>query len=253
MHSYINYASMNRSFFKTWRFKMIINEKTISFDEKSKQLSWKQFSKSFLNASPNGVVVADCSFKTIISNKKARRYLDIFTGTLIQTTMPELIRHSAAVLKDTIVKKDIQITRHNKKFLTQISPIIWGKNTLGIFYLFEDITVLEKVSKKMKAYQQISVELDTIINSSHDGFFVCDGQGKIIRINPASEKLSDMKAEKFIGKSVQELIDKKIVDHSVTLKILETKKKSWNILTVCGPAECLIPPPARTILFSRYS
>ena len=30
-------------------------------------------------------------------------------------------------------------------------------------------------------------------------------------------------------------------------------KKSWNISTVCGPAECLIPPPARTILFPRYS
>ncbi|MCD4719943.1 MAG: sigma 54-interacting transcriptional regulator [Desulfobacula sp.] len=208
---------------------MIITEKSISLNEKSKQLSWKQFSKAFLNASPNGIVVTDCSFKTAISNKKAQEYLDIFTGTLIQTTLPELTEHSTAVLKDTITLRDIQIIRHNKKFMTRISPIIWKEITLGLFYLFEDVTTLEKVSKKMKSYQEISMELDTIINSSHDGFWICDGQGKVIRINPASEELTGIRAEKFIGKFMQELVDKRFIDRSVTLKVLKSQKKETII------------------------
>jgi len=208
---------------------MIITEKSVSFNKESKQLSWNQFSKAFLDASPNGVAVTDCSFKTIISNKIAQEHLDIFTGTLIRTTMPELIEHSAAVLKDTIIMRDIQIIRHNKKFIARISPIIWKENTLGLFYIFQDVTMLEKVSRKMRSYQEMSIELDTIINSSHDGIWSCDGQGTIIKINPASEQLTGIKAENFIGKSVKELIDKKIIDRSVTLKVLKSHKKETII------------------------
>ena len=208
---------------------MIINEKPVSLNKKSKQLNWKQFSKAFLNASSNGIVVTDRSFKTAISNKKAQGHLDIFTGTLIGSTLPELIEHSIAVLKNTITMRDIQIIRHNKKFMTRISPIIWNETTLGLLYLFEDVTMLEKVSRKMRSYQEMSIELDTIINSSHDGFWICDGQGKVIKINPASEQLTGIRAEKFIGKFMQELVDKGFIDRSVTLKVLKSKKKETII------------------------
>ncbi len=80
-------------------------------------------------------------------------------------------------------------------------------------------------NKTMKSYQEMSMELDTIINSSHDGFWICDGHGKIIQINPASEQLTGVKAEKCIGKPMQELVDKKIIDRSVTLKVLKSHKK----------------------------
>jgi len=141
---------------------MIINEKTISLNKKSKQLNWKQFSKAFLNASPNGIVVTDCYFKTVISNKKAQGHLDIFTGTLIPATLPELSEHSSSVLKNIITMRDIQVIRHNKKFMTRISPIIWKESKLGLLYLFEDVTMLEKVSRKMKSYQEMSIELDSL-------------------------------------------------------------------------------------------
>jgi PAS domain S-box-containing protein len=81
----------------------------------------------------------------------------------------------------------------------------------------------------MKSYQKVSMELDTIINSSHDGFWICDGLGKIIRINPASEQLNGIKAEKFIGKSMQELVDNGMIDRSITLKVIKTKKKETII------------------------
>lgn len=208
---------------------MIINEKTISLNEESKQLSWKQFSKAFLNASPNGIAVTDCSFKTIISNEIAQKYLDVFTGTLIQTTLPELIEHSTTVLKNSTIMSDIQIIRHNKKFIARISPIIWAESPLGLFFIFQDITMLEKISRKMRSYQEMSIELDTIINSSHDGIWSCDGLGTILKINPASAQLTGIRAEKFIGKSVKELIDKKIIDRSVTLKVLKSHKKETII------------------------
>ena len=84
-------------------------------------------------------------------------------------------------------------------------------------------------NNKMKSYPEISIELDTIINSSHDGFWICDGQGKIIKMNPASEQLNRVKAEKWIGKSMEELVAKGVIDRSITLKVLKTKKKETII------------------------
>lgn len=208
---------------------MTIDEKTLSMNRPPTQLNWKQFSKSFLNASPSGIVVTDRSFKTVISNKKAQSLLDIFTGTLIESTLPELIEHSTAILRNKIPVRDIEVIRHNKKFLTLISPIIWKEKTLGLLYLFQDITTLEKISRKMRSYQEMSIELDTIINSSHDGFWISDGQGKVISINPASEQLTGIRAENFIGKSMKEMVDKGLIDQSVTLKVLKSRKKETII------------------------
>lgn len=123
---------------------MLINGKTISLNEESKQLNWKQFSKAFLNASSNGIVVTDLSFKTAISNKKAQECLDVFTGTLIPATLPELTEQSTTALRNTKTIRHIQISRQDKKFMTRISPILWNKSTLGLLYLFEDVTTLER-------------------------------------------------------------------------------------------------------------
>ena len=68
---------------------------------------------------------------------------------------------------------------------------------INYFYDLENIMI---ENNKMKSYPEISIELDTIINSSHDGFWICDGQGKIIKMNPASEQLNRVKAEKWIIK-----------------------------------------------------
>ncbi len=208
---------------------MINHDNTVSLGSKSKKPSWKQFSKAFLNASPNAIVVTDCSLKAAVSNKKAQDHLDIFTGTLIKTTLPELHKSSKNVLENIAPVWDIEISRQHKKFLTRISPIVWEKELLGLLYLFQDITTLEKISKKMKSYQELSIELDTIINSSHDGLWICDGQGKILKMNPASEQLTQIKVQNAIGKPVQELIDKGFIDRSVTLKVLRSKKKETII------------------------
>ncbi|ACN14527.1 sigma-54 dependent transcriptional regulator [Desulforapulum autotrophicum HRM2] len=203
---------------------MLLNEKPLVPINELK-LNWKQFSKAFLNASPNAIVVTDRSSKAILSNEKAQDSLEIFTGTLLQTTLQELTRSSAAVLKNNIAMGDIEIRRNNQKFMTRISPIIWNGFTLGLLYVFENITALEKVSQKMRSYQELSMELDTIINSSHDGILICDGQGKVIQLNPASEHLSGIKRENVIGLAMQELVDKRVVARSVSLKVLNSQKK----------------------------
>jgi PAS domain S-box-containing protein len=196
---------------------------------RSPQLSWKQLGSTFLHTTQNGILVIDCYFKTLVSNKKARDQLEIFKGALIKNTLPELTKPCESALKKAVSVVDIPLIRQSKNFRADISPILNKETVVGLFILVRDVTLLETATREMKACQKTSLELDTIINSSHDGFWISDGQGKVIKINPASEKLTDIKAENFIGKSIQELLDTEVIDRSVTLKVMETRKKETII------------------------
>ncbi|RLE13067.1 transcriptional regulator, partial [Candidatus Aerophobetes bacterium] len=71
--------------------------------------------------------------------------------------------------------------------------------------------------------------LDGIINFSFDGLWISDGEGKVLRVNKASEKMNGIKASEVVGKNVRDLIKEGFFDKSVTLEVLE-KKTSVTIL-----------------------
>ncbi len=48
--------------------------------------------------------------------------------------------------------------------------------------------------------QHLTRELDAIIESSSDGLFVCDGNGRILHMNPASARINHVSPEKVIGR-----------------------------------------------------
>ncbi len=64
--------------------------------------------------------------------------------------------------------------------------------------------------------------LETIIDSSSDGIWVCDGKGIVVTINKASERLNGIQAEEVIGFDVKSLLEKNVFDKSVTTLVLET-------------------------------
>lgn len=51
-----------------------------------------------------------------------------------------------------------------------------------------------------RSIQELAWERDAIIDSSSDGLFVCDGSGRILRVNPASEKINHASAEQLVGR-----------------------------------------------------
>ena len=52
-----------------------------------------------------------------------------------------------------------------------------------------------------RTIQELTWEHNTIIDSSSDGLFVCDGQGKILRVNPASERINQATAKQLVGRN----------------------------------------------------
>ena len=79
------------------------------------------------------------------------------------------------------------------------------------------------VSDQIRLLKEMTRERDAIIDSSTDGLFVCDGNATVIRMNPASERIHEVKAEAVIGKNMVDLIDEGFIDRSAALEAVQTK------------------------------
>lgn len=83
---------------------------------------------------------------------------------------------------------------------------------------------LEEMARQMRAFQDLTRELDAIIDSSSDGLWICDAEARVIRINPASERINNIKASEVVGKNMRELLDEGFIDRSAALEAITTKK-----------------------------
>ena len=82
---------------------------------------------------------------------------------------------------------------------------------------------LEEMARQMRAFQDLTRELDAIIDSSSDGLWICDADARVIRINPASERINNIKAAEVVGKDMRELLDQGFIDRSAALEALTSR------------------------------
>ena len=85
--------------------------------------------------------------------------------------------------------------------------------------------------------------LETIFHRSSDGLMICDHKGRILKMNPAAERLNNVRAEEVVGKDVQTLVMEGQINRSATQEVLETQRqvslvqttpRSGNTLLVTG-------------------
>lgn len=197
----------------------------LSTDKRS-SLDWKGLSQAMLNAGPNGIAVVDLNCKVAISNTLAQRWIGLFPGTLITTTTPELAGVMEKMQASGEPSLDFEFKHRESVYAVTVSSMILKGKKLGVVCVFQDMTALEALTVRMNSYQELSMELDTIIDSSNDGLWICDGKGDILRMNPASERLTNVKASEMIGLNMQDLVDRGIIDKSVTLEVIRSGKRA---------------------------
>ena len=66
--------------------------------------------------------------------------------------------------------------------------------------------------------------LAAIFETSSDGIQVCDATGRLIALNRASERLNGTRSEEVIGQNVSFLIEKDIVDQTISQQVIQSKQ-----------------------------
>ncbi len=124
--------------------------------------------------------------------------------------------------------KDIpghQILGKRAKLILNVAPIIRQGRTIGAICSFQELSSFEDSAKKLDSYKTLNRQLETIFNASSDGIWVCDGQGTVISINKASERLNGIRKKDVIGKNIKDLVDHQVFDQSVTSKVMASGRQ----------------------------
>lgn len=185
-------------------------------------LDWEVFSHIILNATTDGIVVVSPSGLILFANDKAQNALELPLGSLVQERYPALWSSVALTIEERRRQFGVPVQTPHGRHMAKMSAVLWMGSLIGVLIVFEDSTELEKITHEMLSFQQITRELDAIINISSDGLWISDENGFVIRINPASEKMNNIQADHVVGRNIRELLDEGFIDRSVTMEVLRT-------------------------------
>ena len=184
---------------------------------------WMPLGNAMLNATTNGVMAIDLDGVIILSNRVASNTLKLDPGAHLKEVVPELWPHVEQTACDLTTRSGLLLTRGDASYLATVSPLMLKKKLAGILCVFTDCTELEATLRRLRSFQEMLREQDAIIDSSSEGLWICDGKANVLRINPASERLNNIKADQVVGRNMADLVREGIFDKSATLEVLRTQ------------------------------
>ena len=183
-------------------------------------VAWEMFADSLLEASRNGCTAVAKDGLVLYANRLAREDLGILPGSVMEDLVPELRQRMEGVLAGMVDPGGPLLHRGESVFMTTVSRVQAGTVIMGALCVFIDMTLFESTARQMRAYAELTHQQDAILNALSEGLWICDGQANVLRINPASERLNDIRAEEVVGRNMQQLVDEGVFDRSATLEVL---------------------------------
>ncbi len=177
----------------------------------------------------NGVIATDSQGCIVLINQKALKILGLRKKEVIGTKIRDVLPLTSHHVVDCLKTGKTQIGRHirgkNVRLVVNVTPIRKAGMVAGTVCNFQKMQQFENSAQKLESYQQLTNQFETVFSSSSDGLVILDGRGYFIRMNKASLKLNGWKEKDIVGKNVSEMVDKGMVDRSVTMEILKTKRR----------------------------
>jgi PAS domain S-box-containing protein len=201
-------------------------------------------SRLVLNSIYNGIVGIDEKGMIIYFNKTAVRIFNIPAHETLNRYILDVLPNTGGKLLECLnTGKPFygeKLKGEEVSLISNINPIVTDGKISGVVSVFQDISEIERISKELDLFKTMKNWLDTMIDSSYDGLWICDHEGKVIRINKASEKINAVKAEEVVGRNIKELVAKGVFDRSVTHEVLKRKTAVTMIQQIKGGKRILI-------------
>ncbi len=192
----------------------------------------------------NGIVVLDRSGTIRVFNREARRIADRKKNQVIGRPFQEILPAAWKDMQKIFRSGQQQVARRldigHHSIIANRTPILREGEVVGILSIFQEIADYEKIVSELATYKQLHEELDVIIDSSYDGLWICDAEGRVVRVNRTSEKMSGVKEQEVIGRRMEDLVAAGIFDKSVTLEVLKNRTTVTLIQKLQGGSHVLV-------------
>ena len=181
--------------------------------------------QALADATARVMIVVDQSGTITLLSKLAREHLGLVPGLPLESEFPGFWQQVNKILDGSHISCEIPLQIAGCEYLVGVNPIIEDEQISGAVCILVDGTQLDTMTRRLPSFQMLSRELDTIIDSSSDGLFVCDANANVIRVNPASEKIHNMPASELVGRNMRQLIETGFIDRSAALEASLSKQR----------------------------
>lgn len=197
---------------------------------------------SLLQSSTDAVVVVDKNGYITGFNHVAEKIVGIRSREAIGKWIGEVILESELpeVLKTGEHQYERKMRIRGTTVISNRSPIVKEGEIIGAIGMFQDVSELENVSQQLKLTQELKTELDAIIESSYDGIYVTDGEGRTLRVNSAYERITGVRGQEVIGEKMDELVRRGYYNDSATLHVLKKKEPSTIMQKIKSKVDVLV-------------
>ncbi len=197
-----------------------------------------------LNSIYNGIVAINAKGIIRYFNKTAERIFTIAANEALDRYILDVLPNTGGKLLECLQTGTPfygqKLKGETVTLISNVNPLVMNGKISGVVSVFQDISEIETISKELDLYKNTKNWLDAVIDSSYDGLWICDHNGKVIRINRASERIIDRSAEEVIGRDVKALVAEGLIDKSVTLEVLEKKSAVTIIQEIEGGKKVLV-------------
>ena len=203
---------------------------------------------SILDSVSYAIVAMDMDCRVVYLNERARaflaaqgrRYSDCVGRDAAEFLPIATPLAKAAMTTEAFRNGTGRIVDRGVKLFFEITPHMEEGELRGAVVSLQRPERFEELATKLDSHQKLLQTFQAVFQASNDGIWVCDGQGTIMSINKASERLNGIRAEDFLGKNMSEVVAGGFVDQSVTLMVLKSKAQASIIQSATSTGKQLL-------------
>ncbi len=185
--------------------------------------------KNILDSSNNGVIATDAKGLVTYINPQATSILGFEPHQIIGRYIPDMLPLTGPIVVECLQTGQKQVGHHiigkSVNLVINVATIRSTNRVTGAVCTFLEMREFENTAAKLASHQKLHIQLKAIFQSSSDGIWLCDGQGSVLDINRASEKLNGIQSSDVVGKTVACLVQDGLFEESVTLEVIHTRRQ----------------------------
>ena len=206
-------------------------------------LKFAQQMAPLFDASYNGIVIIDRQGKILVYNKAAMRTFNDSVspvGRRMSQLRPETWPDMKRILESGQPQIGVRLEIRQTTIIANRNPIMADGRVVGLFSVFQDISEYEAIVSQLEGYRDLVRELEAIFENSQDGMYLADGRGRTLRVNQAYESIAGLDRNDLLGRHLNDLVQEGVLDHSVTMDVLEKKRRVSIMQNIRGGKRVLV-------------
>lgn len=190
--------------------------------------------EAIINSTHNLIISVDITGRIKTFNPSAEKFFgksfeDVYHEE-IEKVYPESRLRKVALSGTSEILQKVNV--NGKMFLSNRSPIVDKNNcVIGAVAILQDISELELISDELSRVKALNKEFDAIFESSFDGIWLSDGEGKVLNMNRATENIFGFSRDQLIGKYPADMVEKGVYSRSSAVRAIEKKETVTTTLT----------------------